>query len=79
MEKKLDKVRLLLVDDEEDFLASASSALERRNIEVIIADNGREALEICDKQSFDVVVLDVKMPGIDGVELFRRIKAKIPG
>ena len=79
MEKKLDKVRLLLVDDEEDFLASAASALERRNIEVITADNGMEALEICGKQAFDVVVLDVKMPGIDGVELFRRIKTKIPG
>lgn len=78
MEKQLGKVRLLLVDDEEDFLTSAASALERRNIGVVTANNGRKALKICGKQSFDAVVLDVKMPGIDGVELFRRIKAENP-
>jgi len=68
------KVRLLLVDDEEDFLESTSRALERRGIEVQTALNGNLALNMVQKEDFDVVVLDLKMPGIDGIEVFQRLR-----
>jgi len=67
-----------MVDDEEEFLKSASKALERRNITVHTAENARQALKKIQKQSFDVAVIDVKMPGIDGVELFHRMKSQLP-
>lgn len=71
-------VRLLLVDDEKDFLASVVPGLERRGLEVAAAENGRAALDLLQSRAFDVVVLDVKMPGIDGVETFHEMKRAAP-
>ena len=71
-------VRLLLVDDEEDFLLATSQALGRRGFEVSVAPNGVTALETLASASFDVVVLDVKMPDIDGLEVFRQIRSRLP-
>ena len=81
MRLKMDKekkIRLLLVDDEEDFVTSSSQALNRRGFEVSIALNGVTALEMMDKQIYDVIVLDVKMPDIDGIEVFNQIIKKYP-
>jgi len=77
MDKEV-KVKLLMVDDEEEFLVSSSRALSRRGFDVDVALNGVTALELIDKQEFDVVVLDVKMPDIDGIEVYRQIRAKLP-
>lgn len=77
MESK-EKIKLLMVDDEEDFLLSTSRALNRRGFDVEIALNGVTALEIIDKKEFDAVVLDVKMPDIDGIEVFTIIHDKLP-
>ncbi len=71
-----EKIRLLLVDDEEEFLTSAATALKRRGIEVQTACDGESALKIIEQDIFDVVVLDLKMPGIDGTEVARRIREK---
>ena len=50
--------------------------LQKRNLDVSGAENGEKALEMIDKFLYDVVILDVKMPGIDGIETLRRIKAE---
>ena len=71
-------IKLLMVDDEEDFLASSSKALSRRGFEVEVARDGQTALEILQQQKFEVVLLDVKMPGLDGVEVFHRIQKNWP-
>ncbi|MFH2050598.1 MAG: response regulator [bacterium] len=71
-------IKLLLVDDEEEFLLSSSKALERRGFRVNIALNGVTALNLMEKNEFDVVVLDVKMPDIDGIEVFKQIRKKLP-
>ena len=78
MQENNKKSRVLLVDDEEDFLTASSQALHRRGLEIDIAPNGVTALEMVDKTQYDVVVLDVKMPDIDGIEVFRIIREKYP-
>jgi len=72
------KCRLLIVDDEEEFLISSSQALGRRGFLVDIALNGVTALEKIEENAYDAVVLDVKMPDIDGVEVFHQIHKSYP-
>lgn len=66
---------VLLVDDEPDFLHPLVKRLVRRNLNVESAGNGQEAINIINNKPVDVVVLDVKMPGMSGLELLRAIKA----
>jgi len=67
-----------MVDDEREFLQAVGPGLVRRGFEVTLAESGVRALELLASRSFDVVVLDVKMPGVDGVEVFRQVKARHP-
>jgi signal transduction histidine kinase len=69
---------VLLVDDELDFLESLGRRLELRGLAISTAASGPEALEILDAKPVDVVVLDVRMPGMDGIETLRRIKENHP-
>jgi len=69
---------MLLVDDESDFLESTSRALERRGFQVTRAQNGLSALAELERGTFDIAVVDVKMPGMDGLELFRTIRQRLP-
>jgi len=71
-------IKLLLVDDEEEFLMSSSKALNRRGFDVSVALNGVTALEILEKNEFDAIILDVRMPDIDGLEVFRQIRRMRP-
>ena len=71
-------IKLLIVDDEERFLKTIKTLLEKRECAISTATNGVEALEILEKKQIDVVILDVKMPGMDGVEVLRRIKRDHP-
>jgi len=71
-------IRLLLVDDEQDFLEAVTPALERRGLEVTAVSNGIEALALLDHWPFDVVVLDVKMPGMGGIEVFHELCHREP-
>lgn len=73
------RITLLLVDDEEQFLDVTSTVLSRRGIHVLTAASGLKALEILEREAVDVVVLDIKMPGMDGVEVFDHIKRATPG
>lgn len=67
-------IKVLLVDDEADFTASLSRVLKRRGFEVEIAGDGFTALPLIAQQAFDVVVLDIKMPGMDGLHVLSEIK-----
>ena len=78
METNREPIRLLLVDDEEEFLLATSQALGRRGFTVTVAPNGVTALDLVSKETFDVVVLDVKMPDIDGLEVFSQISSRKP-
>ncbi len=69
---------VLLVDDEADFLELLSQRLTNRGMEVITASNGVKALEEIKNRDFDIIVLDLSMPGMDGIETMKRIKTKSP-
>ncbi len=68
------KARILLVDDEEMFVEMLAERLEARGLEVVKAFDGDQALERTKEGDFDVVILDVLMPGKDGIETLREIK-----
>ena len=70
--------RVLLVDDEEDFLESLSRRLETRGLKVTGATRGEEAVKLVDHQDFDAIILDLAMPGMDGLETLKRIREKAP-
>lgn len=69
-------IRLLIVDDEIDFLDTITKRLELRGFEVSKAPDGIKALELIEKNPYDVVILDLKMPGIDGQVVLEKIKKK---
>jgi DNA-binding NtrC family response regulator len=69
-----EKIRLLFVDDEEKFLNSMTTRLSMRDLDVSSFSNGADALAASKKQSFDVALLDLKMPGMDGEELLGKLK-----
>ncbi len=70
--------RVLLVDDEEDILWGLSRALSKAGYEVLSASNGREALELLKSQPVDVIVTDIKMPEVSGLELISEAKKLYP-
>ena len=74
----LDPVRLLLVDDEKDFVNILSKRIKRRNIEVTKAFSGAEAIQALRGQEFDVAVLDLKMEDMDGIEVLKMLKIMDP-
>lgn len=68
--------KVLLVDDDEEFLEVTSERLKTRGVEVSTALSAADALDLIEKDVFDVVVLDLQMPGIDGIDTLKRIKEK---
>ncbi|WP_187170596.1 response regulator [Salidesulfovibrio onnuriiensis] len=72
------RIRLLLVDDEQDFLTTYTRRFVRRNVDIRTASGGAEAIEQVRTTEFDVVVLDFLMPGMNGLETLRGIKAIAP-
>ena len=66
--------KVLLADDEVDFTAGLSKVLRRRGFEVETASDGLTAVSRIAKEPFDVIVLDVKMPGMDGIQVLAEIK-----
>ncbi|MEI7449250.1 MAG: response regulator [Desulfomonile sp.] len=72
------KPRLLIVDDEIPFTTNLLKLLSRKGYEVSAVNDGYSALSIIEEQEFDVVILDQKMPGIDGVTTLKELKKKRP-
>ena len=70
--------KVLLVDDERDFVEALSERLQMRDYSSAVVYGGEEALSIVDEDEPEVMVLDLKMPGIDGLEVLRRVKEKHP-
>lgn len=70
--------RVMLVDDEVEFLETLVKRLKKRKLDVTAASSGKEALRILEEQPLDVVVLDVKMPDMDGIETLKQIKTIRP-
>jgi len=70
--------RILLVDDEKDFVEMLSLRLQEAGEKVFEAFSGRECLEALGKNPIDVVILDIRMPGMDGMETLKEIKRTFP-
>ena len=68
--------RILCIEDEPDMIDLLRLILSRAGYEVIGAEGGEEGLELANKQDFDLILLDLMMPKIDGWEVFRRIRAE---
>jgi DNA-binding NtrC family response regulator len=71
-------IRVLLVDDEASFVETLSKRLVLRRLDVVTAASADEALAVLDREEIDVVVLDVRMPGIGGIEATRMIRKAHP-
>ena len=71
-------MRILLVDDEKSLLLTLAANLELDGFDVTTAESGQHALELFEASHFDLVLSDIRMPGMNGVELFRAIRAKRP-
>ena len=73
-ERVLKHLKVLYVEDEEDILKFASMVLEDYVLELFIARNGKEALEILKSQTIDLVITDILMPRLNGIDLIREIR-----
>ena len=72
------KKRIMIVDDEEEFAASLAERLTIRDYDVMTSSSGEDALEKLKGQILDVIILDLLMPGMGGVETLREIKKLYP-
>jgi two-component system, OmpR family, response regulator MtrA len=72
-----DRARVLVADDDEDILALVTAVLERSGCEVIAVHDGAQALETVRAANPDLVVLDISMPELDGLEVLRLFRADV--
>ena len=70
--------RVLIVDDEKDFVEMFALRLEGQGERVSTAHSGKEALKILENKIIDVVILDIRMPGMDGIDVLKQIKKLYP-
>ena len=68
--------RLLIVDDETDVREFAANFFRKRKVDTLTASSGEEALQILDKEKVDLILLDINMAGITGIEVLKRIRDK---
>ena len=70
--------KVLLIDDEQEFTGALAERLERRGYDVQAVDNGEDGLQAIENNPPHIVVLDLKMPGLSGIEVLKRVKAQQP-
>ena len=70
--------KVLLVDDEEDFLEVMAARMQARGMQVQTCQSAEEALKKIKEENFDAVILDFMMPGMDGMQALKEIKARRP-
>ena len=70
--------RVLVVDDEEDFRETLVKRLKARKLDVHGSESGQGALDLMQRIAFDVVILDIKMPGMDGIAALEEMKKRMP-
>ena len=71
-------LKLMLVDDEKRYLQTTAKLMEKKGIEVVTAQSGEQALDLLRTHDVHVVILDIKMPGMDGFKTLRAIKTLYP-
>lgn len=71
-------IKLLIADDEQEFASTLVARLELRNFKVSMVTSGIDALEALEKDLPDVMLLDLKMPDLDGLEVLARLRVKYP-
>jgi DNA-binding NtrC family response regulator len=74
----MDGFSVLLVDDESEFLDTLVKRIKKRNVDAHGVASGEEALAFLNRKPVDVVVLDVRMPGMDGIQALREMKQRYP-
>jgi len=72
----MENLKILLVDDEEEFVTTLAERLELRGLQARAASNGEDALHMIEADTPQIVILDVMMPGLGGLEVLKRIKAQ---
>lgn len=72
------KIDLLLVDDDNDFRESVARRFMRRGYQVQEATHGEQALQLASRRQFDVVILDLVMPGLSGIQVLEHLKLSNP-
>lgn len=72
------KIKLLIVDDEKDFVEFLKDRLELRGISPLVAYSGEEAVELAQKKRLDAAIVDLKMPGMDGLVCITKLKESHP-
>ena len=75
---QLEEVNVLLVDDEVDFAGTLTKRMNKRELKTSSVNSGEDALEFLRQHPADVVILDVKMPGMGGIQTLREIKRQHP-
>lgn len=74
----MDSLKVLMVDDETEYRETAIKRMKKRGIDIQGSNSGSEALTLLDRSGYDIVVLDVRMPGMDGIQTLREIKQRHP-
>ncbi len=70
--------KVLIVDDEKDFLEAMGERISARGMDVTTSSSAEDALAKIDKETYDAIILDFQMPGMDGIEALKAIKARKP-
>ncbi len=74
----MEDIRILFVDDETEYLETVIKRMKKRGFDVTGAGSGAEAMALMASQRFDVLILDVRMPRMDGIEVLRAVKRQFP-
>ena len=71
-------MNVIVIDDEEGMREGMRRVLERSSFQVDLAENGEEAIKLLEENTYDLALIDLKMPGIDGFEVLKRVKQEHP-